>query len=237
MAKGTTFILNTLAVIVLLGLLIVQIHAQPAPPPPDDGVLRERAEVLASHMIELEEEAAANQNTIIDLQVSELNRLESSPPDGPDETGKAARAQFKMLAAKQDQIRAQLRTLAGKLQAIPRPAQPRNLMMELMELKDIREDQGRGIAEGFKEIRSLLSGEDAEDIPGDETDDSEDEDSDEAAQSTEGEEKTPETVKDATDIIGGGKVKTPKHLIEIFERISTDKTPSGNLNYFRRQQM
>jgi len=205
-------------------------------PPPGGGSnsARDQARNIAQRMIQLEEKALNNQADIIQLQTDELNRLSNTTVTDKDEAGQNARAQFKTLGAKQKQINMQLRSLNNKLRSFPPPDVPRDLAMELRELKNIRDDHGRTIREGFEEIKKLVSSEVGDELPTDE--DFDDNDDDEDNEDSE-DESVPETEDEAGDIIGGGELKTPKHLLELFERISKDKTPVGNLNYLKNRQM
>ena len=253
--RQRTLTLSTLLVAVLLVFITVPIQAQSlsdadaaqtqtqygqgdnTSEPYDEVDAEAGAAALAEHMVALEEAAAANQDAILELQVAELARLESDPPDGSDEAGEDAREEFAMLTAKQSQIDSQLDSLEDKLNAIPSSAQPQDLMAQLDDLKGIREERGPGIKQGFNDIKGFLSDEDAAEIPVDEhggLDDSNESDDGEPA-SDGGE--APETIKEATAIISGGQIKTPAHLIEIFERIPAEETPTGNLDYFTQQQM
>ena len=225
MTSNWSLLLLTLALI-CAGAVI----GQPAPPPPPGGPIGpiggQPTPDEAGHILRLHQEHVRTQQQILDLQSAEIERLEKEKPDGKDENGAPARAQMKRLNARLRHLKGQLDTIMKK-----RPPLPPQITRQVGRLNELGSEQAMQMGQGFERIRQLVPNEVKDELPKDD-EGKEETSSDEGTDDTD--ESVPETQQEAADVIGTGNVKTPTHLLKLFERVHTKKTPRSSLNYYKK---
>ena len=178
----------------------------------------------AGHILRLHQEHVRTQKQILDLQSAEIARLEKEKPEGKDENGAAARKKLQALDGRLRYLKGQLDTIMAQ-----RPPLPPNVAQQVKKLHDLGFDQAMQMRKGFERIRQLVPNGAKDEVPrADEegTSDTENTNDDEAS--------VPENEKDAGNVIGTGNVKSPTHLLKLFERVHTSKTPRSNLNEYKK---
>ena len=179
----------------------------------------------AGHILRLHQEHVATQRRILDLQSSEIDRLEKEKPEGKDEKGAQARQKLKALNVRLHRLRSQLEAIMSK-----RPPLPPDIARQVGRLHELGVDQAQQMREGFERLQNLVPTDAKDELP----EDGGDENSSSSADSTSSEWAVPESEEEAGDVIGSGSVKTPTHLLKLFERVHTSKTPRSNLNKYRK---
>ena len=218
--------------LLLLTLAIIcagAVIGQPAPPPSGTSapIGGQPTPDEAGHILRLHQEHVRTQQQILDLQSSEIARLEKEKPEGKDENGGQARKQMNRLHARLRHLKGQLDTIMAK-----RPPLPPDVARQVGRLHELGFEQAQQMRRGFERIRQLVPNEAKDELPKDQED--QEETSLDKGTTDETEENVPENQKEAADVIGTGKVKTPTHLLKLFERVHTNKTPRSNLSYYKR---
>ena len=217
-----------LLLLAIFSLALVGLTIGQAPPPPpnssDPGPSRPPPPPEAGHLLRLQETIVKNQEQILDIQSDEIDRLQDEEIKEGDEAGMDARRRLRRLSGMNGRLRRQLRRLRER----PFPIPP-EIRQEMRELVELARDQGLQIRDGFNELKNLLPEEAAQELP---EDDGTGSSSGDPADSGAGNEGMPETEAEASEVIGSAGVETPSHLIEIFERVHSSKTPRSNLSRY-----
>jgi hypothetical protein len=190
-----------------------------APPPP--------VAATVDHLLDLQRQAVATQERLIEAQKAESLRLTADPPSGDDPAGLTALRTMRALEEQLRAIRLQIAPLALRFSKIPPQLVPPDALRDLQTLRDRIRDLEDTVRTGFQELRRQVAEANRDAVPGSDTT-SPDEP---AAPGTDA--AAPETAEEAASVVGAGGMETPKQVIELFERVPPAKTPRGSLEYYR----